>query len=69
MPSSSDRKSKPARARTIRLLDEDEPELGPKRQSRLHLDDDEYVQTKMSVTGKTEATVMQSLVRKGIKAG
>jgi hypothetical protein len=69
MPSSSDRKSKPARARTIRLLDEDEPELGPKRQSRLHLDDDEYGQTKMSVTGKTEAAVMRSLVRKGVKAG
>lgn len=68
MPYSSDRKSKPARARTSRLLDEHEPELGPKRQSRLHLDDDEYVRTKMIATGKTEAAVIRNLVRKGAKA-
>jgi hypothetical protein len=43
------------------------PEVGPKRQSRLHVADDEYVEAKIRSTGISEAALIRNLVNKGIR--
>lgn len=50
------------------VLDEHEPDLGPKVQTRLFSDDDEYLRGKLTSTGKTEADLIRRWVRRGIKA-
>lgn len=68
MPRKTDRPGKPQTRRPSVLLDEHEPDLGPRAQCLLFLDDHEYVRSKMAATNKTESEVIRTLVRKGIRA-
>jgi hypothetical protein len=67
MPPSKKIKSTTRKRRTARIFHDSNPEVGPKRQSRLQVADDEYVEATIRSTGISEAALLRNLVNKGIR--
>jgi hypothetical protein len=67
MPPPTKRKSTTRKRRTARIFHDSNPEVGPKRQSRLHAADDEYLEANIRSRGISEAALIRNLVNKGIR--
>lgn len=67
MPQSPKRRTQARKGRAPRILHEPEPEVGQKRQSRLHVSDDEYVESTIRSTGISEAALIRNLVHKAVR--